>query len=247
MFRYKDLLDDSGEPGKKKNPSSSLNFQAAMSQSEPSKEEEGAEDGKKVKKPSNPEDEAQKALSEAFMKFRSCGIDEIKLKVMSAPEKHKESSVFIASKAQIELAKQRELLQRKMDSELQAMDPTHKKIAQTNKQLKAILAKENKLKDPFRTKKAVTFTINLASEEDEDLDEDEQAEYDSMDGSTLKEQSSPERVVRDVESKNSKSSSKKASPTKKAKVLVVNATDDVQELNQKSTKASVLSKSQRNS
>lgn len=70
-----------------------------MSQSEPSKEEEGVEDGKKVKKPSNPEDEAQKALSEAFMKFRSCGIDEIKLKVMSTPEKHKESSVFIASKA----------------------------------------------------------------------------------------------------------------------------------------------------
>lgn len=220
-----------------------------MSQSEPSKEEEGVEDGKKVKKPSNPEDEAQKALSEAFMKFRSCGIDEIKLKVMSTPEKHKESSVFIASKAQIELAKQRELLQRKMDSEQQAMDPTHKKIAQTNKQLKAILAKENKLKDPFRTKKAVTFTINLASEEDEDLDEDEQAEYDSMDGSqlTLKEQSSPDKVARDVESNNSKSSSKKASPTKKAKVLVVNATDEVQELNQKSTKASVLSKSQRNS
>jgi len=58
MFRYKDLLDDSGEPGKKKKPSGSFNLSAAMSQSEPSKEVEGAEDGKKDKKPSNPEDEA---------------------------------------------------------------------------------------------------------------------------------------------------------------------------------------------
>ena len=45
---------------------------------------------------------------EAFIKFRSCGIDEIKQKIMAEPEKFKDSSVFIASKAQIELAKQRE-------------------------------------------------------------------------------------------------------------------------------------------
>lgn len=91
--------------------------------------------------------------------------------------------------------------------------------------------------------------INLASEEDEDLDEDERAEDESNDGSqsTLKEQSSPDKVAQDVESNNSQSPSKKASPTKKAKILVVNATDDVQELNKKSTKAAVLSKSQRNS
>ena len=43
-----------------------------------------------------------------------------------------------------------------------------------NKQLKAIIAKENKIKDPFRIKKAVTFMINLTqSESDDDEDEEE--------------------------------------------------------------------------
>lgn len=46
--------------------------------------------------------------SDEFVRFRSCGIDEIKSKVMHSPERHKESSVFIASKFQIERAKQRE-------------------------------------------------------------------------------------------------------------------------------------------
>jgi hypothetical protein len=44
-------------------------------------------------------------MMDAFIKFKSCGIEEIKLKAMSPAEKYKDSSVFIASKAQIELAK----------------------------------------------------------------------------------------------------------------------------------------------
>ena len=44
-----------------------------------------------------------------------------------------------------------------------------------NKQLKAIIAKENKIKDPFRIKKAVTFMINLTqSESDEDEEDGEE-------------------------------------------------------------------------
>ena len=42
-------------------------------------------------------------------------------------------------------------------------------------QLKAIISKENKIKDPFRIKKAVTFMINLTqSESDAEDDEDEE-------------------------------------------------------------------------
>jgi len=36
--------------------------------------------------------------TDAFIKFRSCAIDEIKLKIFAEPEKLKETSVFLASK-----------------------------------------------------------------------------------------------------------------------------------------------------
>lgn len=39
-----------------------------------------------------------KIAADGFMKFRSCGIEEIKLKAMSEPEKYKDNSVFIANK-----------------------------------------------------------------------------------------------------------------------------------------------------
>lgn len=52
-------------------------------------------------------------ISDAFVRFRSCGIDEIKMKVMAKPAEHKGSSVFIASKEQIEAAKKRQLQMRK--------------------------------------------------------------------------------------------------------------------------------------
>ena len=38
----------------------------------------------------------------------------------------------------------------------------------TNKQLKAIIAKENRMKDPFRVKKNVTFVIALDDSAEED-------------------------------------------------------------------------------
>lgn len=44
------------------------------------------------------------AEADAFVKFRSIGIEEIKLKSMAEPEKFKANSVFIANKEQIEKA-----------------------------------------------------------------------------------------------------------------------------------------------
>ena len=38
----------------------------------------------------------------------------------------------------------------------------------TNKQLKTIIAKENRMKDPFRVKKNVTFVIALDDSADEE-------------------------------------------------------------------------------
>ena len=38
--------------------------------------------------------------------------------------------------------------------------------------LKAILTKENKIRDPFRVKKSVQFMIALSASEDEDEDEE---------------------------------------------------------------------------
>ena len=113
---------------------------------------------------------------------------------MAAPEKHKETSVFIASKAQIERAKAREkelLNLRKQQTIEQAKADG---ILQGNqvKQLKAIIQKENKIKDPFRMKKAVTFRINLTNqsgsdEEDEDSEEGEDGES-AMEESTSDQQ-----------------------------------------------------------
>ena len=90
IYRYKDLLDDSGNsPQKKPAP--------------------------KFSKKTGDEEADQIALdAEAFIKFRSCGIDEIKMKIMAEPEAHKDTSVFIASRAQLEKAKQRERMLRQM-------------------------------------------------------------------------------------------------------------------------------------
>ena len=55
-------------------------------------EEESEEEATDVKK--------SKGLGEtdAFVKFKSCAIDEIKMKVFGEPEKYRETSVFIASR-----------------------------------------------------------------------------------------------------------------------------------------------------
>ena len=102
------------------------------------------------------------------------------------------------------------------------------------KQLKAIIAKENKMKDPFRTKKQVTFVINLASEDDE---EDAQSAKSGDENKPLKKDES--ELSLDMESSIGGSSTK--SP-KKQKIFVVNATDDVQELQKALKKTPVLSR-----
>ena len=99
---------------------------------------------------------ALKGETDAFIKFRSCGIDEIKQKVMAEPEAFKESSVFIASKAQIEMAKLRERMLRNMARQQTFELQQEKGMQQTNKILKAILKQEEThMRDPFRIKKAV--------------------------------------------------------------------------------------------
>mmetsp|Transcript_36428 Transcript_36428/g.47798 ORF Transcript_36428/g.47798 Transcript_36428/m.47798 type:complete len:92 (+) Transcript_36428:1767-2042(+) len=88
------------------------------------------------------------------------------MKAIAKPLEHKDSSVFIASKAQIEAAKKRELMMRNA-STTQSLDPQAQAAANANRKLKAILHKENKIKDPLRVKKAVTFMLAL-DEESED-------------------------------------------------------------------------------
>ena len=96
IYKYKDLLvlDDSSTPQPpskkaeaKKNQATTPAPAAPATAEAKTEENENAEE------------------DEEFVKFRSCGIDEIKNKIMAEPEKFKETSVFIASKAQIERAK----------------------------------------------------------------------------------------------------------------------------------------------
>ena len=90
IYRYKDLLDDSGGSAEKKSSSKAAVMAAAARGSKDKKEEQAA----------------QEALdAEAFVKFRSCGIEEIKKKIMAEPEAFKDNSVFIANKANLEKAK----------------------------------------------------------------------------------------------------------------------------------------------
>lgn len=52
-------------------------------------------------------------IVDTFAKFRSCGIEELKLKALSKQGEHKDLSVFIASKAQIaQAAKKKEQMMR---------------------------------------------------------------------------------------------------------------------------------------
>ncbi len=106
------------------------------------------------------------------------------------------------------------------------------------RQLKAILAKENKMKDPFRVKKAVTFVINLDSEDGEDA----QSAKSGDESKPLNKDES--ELSLDMESSAGGTAAK--SP-KKQKIFVVNATDDVQELQKAFKKTPVLSTKQRNS
>ena len=168
IYKYKDLLDDSGtpQPAGKKPDAKKNQGPASATPAAPAASDAPATAGGENE---NPEDEE-------FVKFRSCGIDEIKNKIMAEPEKFKDTSCFIASKAQIERAKQREKamlnLRKQQTLEQAVKDGTLQ--GNPNKQLKAIIAKENKIKDPFRIKKAVTFMINLTQSESDDDDDDEE-------------------------------------------------------------------------
>ena len=83
IYRYKDLLDESSKEQKKNN----LISQVAAA----------AEDSDEAE---NDEKQKKKVLGEAdaFIKFKSCAIEEIKSKAFAEPEKYKETSVFIASR-----------------------------------------------------------------------------------------------------------------------------------------------------
>ena len=109
-----------------------------------------------VKKPPVQE-ENQKIQQEttAHKHFWSCAIEELKKKSMDKPEKHKATSVFIASKEQIERAKE---LEQKIRESLKKQDPEGKA---RSAQIKSILTATNIKRDPNREKKLVQFKLSI--------------------------------------------------------------------------------------
>ena len=127
---------------------------------------------------------------------------------MSKPQEHKDSSCFIASKAQIEAAKKRaQMMKSTLTS--QALDPAALAAQAANQKLKAIIVKENRMKDPHRVKKAVTFMLNFSEESEEETKDG------AEEGAAA--QSSPKKKARKGD----------ANKNKKEKVIYVNATDDL--------------------
>ena len=205
MHKYKDLLDDSANKPKEE---------------------------KKQRKDGEPE-------VDEFIKFRSKAIDEIKMKVMGEPEQYKESSVFVASKAQIEKAKQRERMLRSLAYQ-QNLEKQKQQAEQEGgdipavKRLKAILTKENKIRDPFRVKKSVQFMIALSGSDDDE---------EGKEGQGLNSQQIEEALNVDTGDQEAANSHFE----KKTKILVVNATDEIEDFVERRSKKSQLSKEQRNS
>ena len=74
---------------------------------------------------------------------------------MDKPEKHKATSVFIASKEQIERAKE---LEQKIRESLKKQDPEGKS---RSAQIKSILTATNIKRDPNREKKLVQFKLSI--------------------------------------------------------------------------------------
>ena len=85
IHRYKDLLDTSNEEKKQ----SGLQFMTSPNDSADEAEEEKKK-AKIVKKQSTLNRDPAEVEAEAFVKFRSCGIDEIKMKIMGEPEQYKD-------------------------------------------------------------------------------------------------------------------------------------------------------------
>ena len=91
--------------------------------------------------------------------------------------------------------------------------------------LKAIISKENRMKDPFRVKKTVQFVIQMSDSEDDApantsvVGEDEEADPEAEPDPAASPKKSPKSS--DGESE------------KKPKIIVVGATDEVQEVPRK--------------
>ena len=93
-----------------------------------------------------------------------------------------------------------------------------------NKVLKAIISKENRMKDPFRVKKTVQFVITMSDSED-----DVPAQ-----GSVVGEEEADPEVEPEANASPKKSpKSDGGDSEKKPKMIVVGATDEVQELPRK--------------
>lgn len=164
LYRYKDLLGDTTQSHKKPIMQQLPAPPSEKKEGELDDDDEESKDGTKKAKVAGETD--------AFVRFRSCAIEEIKLKIFSEPEKHKDSSVFLASREQIERAQQRE----RMLMKLQRQQALENNLDQNNAQqtvaimtsLTSIMMKEGRVQDPFRIKKAVTFMISLNDEDDEE-------------------------------------------------------------------------------
>ena len=110
------------------------------------------------KKPPVPGSEENKKIQQdttVHKHFQSCAIEELKKKSMDKPEKHKATSVFIASKEQIERAKE---LEQKIRESLKKQDPDGKA---RSAQIKSILTATNIKRDPNREKKLVQFKLSI--------------------------------------------------------------------------------------
>ena len=94
-----------------------------------------------------------------------------------------------------------------------------------NKVLKAIISKENRMKDPFRVKKTVQFVITMSESEDEVpaqgsvVGEEEEADPEAEPEANASPKKSPKSDGGDSE--------------KKPKMIVVGATDEVQDVPRK--------------
>lgn len=116
-------------------------------------------------------------------------------------------------------------------------------------QLKAIIARENRIKDPFRVKKAVTFMINLNQSDSEDEDEDNEEGGAANQGNAASvgaPNGSQEKQGEQGKSAADGVMKKKASGGKGQQIIVLN-TNDEQEIPVRKSKKPQLSKEQRNS
>ena len=68
-------------------------------------------------------------------------------------------------------------------------------------QLKAIIQKENQIKDPFRMKKAVTFRINLTNQTDSEENEENEAQEGEASGNNQEGSEKQQKSSKDAQKK----------------------------------------------